>query len=95
VDVRPRSVHTGLVLKRDMIRHRIDCNCSGYHAVGTIVTLVAIVSSRVVDLVTADLAYKTERVKHLLCIIKMCALLPLLRTLLGSREGSEFDKIIR
>jgi hypothetical protein len=80
---------------RDLIRHCIDFNCLGYYAVGAIVTLVAISSSQVVDLVAADLSYKTQRIKHLLHMIKMCALLPLLRTLLGSREGSEFDPMIR
>jgi hypothetical protein len=51
---------------------------AGYYAVGASVTLVAISPSGIVDLCTANLEDRVERVQNIVKIIKLCPIIRLL-----------------
>jgi hypothetical protein len=70
----------------------------GYHANGASVTLAAILptkdgSLQVVDLITADLSWRRERIKNASRMIKMCGILRWLQQLIG--EGKDIDMFLQ
>ena len=71
------------ILFDDLIFRRV-----AYHAVGATVT-----RDSTVDLTTANLARKSERVKKFICVIKLCSILPTLQNVIGGRELPELVPI--
>ncbi|KAF8334373.1 hypothetical protein F5887DRAFT_1285964 [Amanita rubescens] len=68
----------------------------GYYAIGVSVTIVAILpqggSLRVVDLITADLSSRRERIKNATRMIKMCGILRSLQQTIG--KGKDEDMFV-
>jgi hypothetical protein len=69
--------------------------CSGYHAIGPNVTLAAITPTAVVDLAFSDLTWRSQRLRGLIHMIKMCSVITALRNTIGQRNTSEFIAITR
>jgi hypothetical protein len=67
----------------------------GYHAIGPVVTFVAITSDSVKDLVSIDLSWKSNRIKCCTIIIKLCSIITALPNVIGTRNASELIAIAR
>ncbi|KAK2464907.1 hypothetical protein APHAL10511_002983 [Amanita phalloides] len=72
-------------------------NILGYHAVGPVVVLSAILpqggSLRVVDLIRADLSTRRDRIKNASRMIRMCGILRYLLSVIG--EGKDRDMFLQ
>jgi hypothetical protein len=68
---------------------------SGYHAIGPDVTLAAILPSRVVDLTSTNLSWRSQRIRSFVYIIKLCSVIVALRNVIGARHTSELVPLAR
>jgi len=67
----------------------------GYYAIGPQVTFVAIAPSQVVDLVSVDLAWRAERIKCMVYIIKLCSVIAALGSIIQTRTTPEYVALER
>ena len=70
-------------------------NRSGYYAIGAHVTLVAILRDSVIDLVSADLSWTSQRLTNLIRIIRLCSVITSLRDVIGARHMTELVSFTR
>ena len=63
---------------------------SGYYAIGSHVTFVAITQSSVSDLVSVDLAFRVERLRCMAYVIKMCSVIASLGNIIETPNTAEY-----
>jgi hypothetical protein len=68
---------------------------SGYYAIGSHVTFVAITPLSVVDLVSLDLALALGRLQCMACLIKLCTVIASLGNIIGTRNTPEYVALDR